>query len=314
MLRFLSIAKGDILSCNDLVACLPLERTQLQAQVKDTMHHKTGWDALLSLGYAYSLGKTSMVHRQHHGPLMVQKPLYPEGSAVCHTIVLHPPGGIAGGDTLEIRVVLDRASQVLLTSPGAGKWYRSSGNYASQKLCFALAENSVLEWLPQETILFDGALGRTNMAVELALGAVFMGWEILCLGRTAAGEKFNHGHLHQRVRINFAGKPIWQEFGNLTGGDAFMTSPAGLAGCSVTATLMVAGKAIPADLLKLCREVAVDEMAGEYCGITVLPDVLIARYLGHKSEAAKRYFIALWTILRPHAMGRQATVPRIWNT
>lgn len=301
------------MSGHELVACRPTENIQVQAQVNDVAHKK-GWDALLSLGYAHATGKTTLVHRQHHGPLMVQKALYPEGSAVCHSIVLHPPGGIAGGDTLEIRVALDHGSQALLTSPGAGKWYRSSGNYASQKLRFAVAENSVLEWLPQETILFDGALARMNMEVELAQGAVFMCWEILCLGRAASGEKFNHGHLSQRVRIKLEGKPIWQEFASLMGGDALMSSPAGLAGCTVTATLILAGKAIPAELLNQCREVVVDGMAGEHCGITVLPDVLIARYLGHKSEAAKRYFIALWTILRPYAGGRQAAIPRIWQT
>jgi urease accessory protein len=285
----------------------------VQAQVNDVAHKK-GWDALLSLGYAYASGKTTLVHRQHHGPLMVQKALYPEGSAVCHSIILHPPGGIAGGDTLAVSLRLEPYSQALLTSPGAGKWYRSSGSYASQQLRFSVEENAVLEWLPQETILFDGALSRMNMEVELAQGAVFMGWEILCLGRAASGEKFNHGHLNQRVRIKFAGKPIWQEFGNLQGGDALMNSPAGLAGCTVTATLILAGKAIPAELLNLCREVAVDGMAGEHCGITVLPDVLIARYLGNKSEAAKQYFTALWTILRPYAAGRQAVIPRIWQT
>ncbi|BBP00720.1 urease accessory protein UreD 2 [Sulfuriferula nivalis] len=296
---------------DNLIACRDSEQMSLDVPC---MVKNTGWDALLSLGYVHESGKTTLLHRQHHGPLRVQKALYPEGSAVCHSIVLHPPGGIAGGDTLEIRVVLEHGSQALLTSPGAGKWYRSSGSYASQQLRFTVAENAVLEWLPQETILFDGALARMNMEVELAQGAVFMGWEIVCLGRAASGEKFNHGHLNQRVRIKFAGKPIWQEFGNLQGGDALMNSPAGLAGCTVTATLVLAGKAIPADLLNQCREVAVDGMAGEHCGITVLPDVLIVRYLGNKSEAAKRYFTALWTILRPYAAGRQAVIPRIWQT
>lgn len=288
-------------------------RPPAPAQATNTAKTK-GWEAFLKLGYVHEANRTYLANRQHRGPLVVQKPLYPEGSEVCHTIVLHPPGGIAGGDTLDIRVALDSASKVLLTTPGAGKWYRSAGSHARQHLHFTVARDAVLEWLPQETILFDGALARMQMDVELEQGGVFLGWEILCLGRAASGEKFAHGHLAQTLRISLAGKPVWQEFGRLQAGDAIMQSPAGLAGCSVTATFMMAGKAIPAELLNQCRELTVDAAADEHSGITVLPDVLIARYLGHKSESAKRYFIALWKLLRPYANGRQAAVPRIWQT
>lgn len=296
---------------NDLIACLLPELTQMDGDTKETV--KSGWHALLSLGYEQAVGKTILANRQHRGPLVVQKPLYPEGGEVCHTIILHPPGGIAGGDTLDIRVALDYDSKVLLTTPGAGKWYRSAGHHARQQLHFTVARDAVLEWLPQETILFDGALARMQMDVELELDAVFLGWEILCLGRAASGEKFTRGHLAQTLRIRLSGKPVWQEFGHLQGSDALMQSPMGLAGCTVTGTFMMAGKSIPAVLLQQCREVAVDA-ADEHCGITVLPDVLIARYLGHKSESAKRYFIVLWKLLRPYANGREAVVPRIWQT
>ncbi|WP_223247405.1 urease accessory protein UreD [Sulfuriferula sp. AH1] len=309
----LKITRGDILSCDDLAASLLPELRQIRAQVKGA-GKSAGWDASLALGYELTADKTVLARRQHHGPLVVQKPLYPEGSEVCHTIVLHPPGGIAGGDTLEIRVVLDRASKALLTSPGAGKWYRSAGAQASQRLNFTLAKGSVLEWLPQETILFDGARARMDMQVELEQGAMFMGWEIVCLGRAAAGERFAHGHLRQTVRINLAGKPVWREYGDLAGGAPLLHSPAGLAGCTVMGTLIFAGKTVPVSLLGACRNIAVNDHAGEHCGVTALPDVLIARYLGHKSEAAKRYFIALWQLLRPFAAGKKASIPRIWMT
>lgn len=306
----LEIIQGGNLFCSVRKAC----RLSDLIQETNGAGKSAGWDALLSLGYQHISGKTILAHRQHHGPLVVQKVLYPEGSEVCHNIILHPPGGIAGGDTLEIRVALDSASKVLLTTPGAGKWYRSAGQDASQHLCFSVATDGVLEWLPQETILFDGARARMKMDVDLAPSAVFMGWEILCFGRAAAGETYTYGQFKQNVRITQAGQPIWHEFGKLAGGDALMQSPAGLAGCSVTGTLILAGKAIPTELLNLCREVMVDESAGEHCGITVLPDVLIARFLGHKSESAKRYFTALWRLLRPYANARTAVMPRIWHT
>ena len=301
------------MSVKDLTAVQLAESVKLQDQIQGVAQ-KAGWDALLSLGYERAARRTILAYRQHHGPLVVQKALYPEGGEVCHSIVLHPPGGIAGGDTLEIRATLAEGSQALLTSPGAGKWYRSGGHHASQRLTFKLAKDSVLEWLPQETILFNGAMAHMYMDVELEQGAVFIGWEILCFGRAASGETFDHGQLRQSVHITQFGKPLWREFSNLRGGDPLLQSPAGLAGCTVAATLIVAGKTISAELLSQCRDIAVDEAAGEHCGITLLPDVLIARYLGHRSEAAKRYFIALWQLLRPVAAGRQAAIPRIWQT
>ena len=287
------------------------EREPVQCQAQSVVKH-AGWDALLALSYEYVADKTILSQRQHHGPLVVQKPLYPEGSEVCHTIVLHPPGGIAGGDTLEIRVGLACDSKVLLTTPGAGKWYRSSGSHASQQLNFKVARGGVLEWLPQETILFDGAWAQINTRVELEQDAVFIGWDVLCLGRAAAGEKFAQGHLQQTTRIHLEGEPIWYEAGNLHGSDPLMVSPMGLAGCTVVGTLILAGKGVPPELLALCREITV--LTNEHCGITVLPNVLIARYLGHKSESAKRYFVALWELLRPFVAGREAVKPRIWQT
>lgn len=201
---------------------------------------------------------------------------------------------------LTIQADLGVDSQALLTAPGAGKWYRSSGAVATQNLYFNLAAGSVLEWLPQETILFDGARANIDMDVELAQGAAFIGWEILCLGRAAAGERFDHGHLCLAVRINLDGKPLWREFGHLRGADPLMQSPAGLAACSVVGTLLVAGKTIPAEVLSACRALVVDKTAGEHSGITVLPNLLVARYLGHKSESAAwvSLLVAFLSIMR----------------
>jgi urease accessory protein len=151
---------------------------------------RPGWQARLSLGFERRAETTALVQREHYGPLRVQKALYPEGAAVCDTIVLHPPGGIAGGDRLEISVAAAPHAHALLTTPGAGKWYRSGGRPAQQSLTVRVAREAVVEWLPQETIVFDGADAAMHSRIELAAGGVFCGWEILCLGRTAAGERF----------------------------------------------------------------------------------------------------------------------------
>ena len=140
------------------------------------------WRAELALGFERREARTVLAERRQDGPLVVQKPLYPEGDEVCHAIVVHPPAGIAGGDELEVAAKAGAGAHALLTTPGAAKWYRSAGPWARQKLAFEVA--GVLEWLPQETIVFDGALADMGCEVNLDAEACYIGWEILCLGRT----------------------------------------------------------------------------------------------------------------------------------
>lgn len=271
------------------------------------------WKAELSLGYERRDHGTVLTRREHCGPLRIQKALYPEGPDVCHSIVLHPPSGIAGGDELEISVGLAAGSHALLTTPGAGKWYRSAGAWATQKLRFELAADSVLEWLPQETIVFNAALADMATEVSMAPGACFLGQEVLCLGRRAMNERFEQGALHLATDIHIDDRWLWHERGRLTGDSPLLHSTTGLAGCSVSATLLAAGRDIAPELLAACRECEPDETGARF-GITALPDLLVARYLGHSSEAAKQWFAELWKKLRPALIGREAQPPRIWNT
>jgi urease accessory protein len=273
----------------------------------------TPWQARLELDFVRRAERTVLAGRRHQGPLRVQKALYPEGPGVCQVLVLHPPSGIAGGDELSLAVDLAAGAHSLLTTPGAGKWYRSAGPWARQALDFRVAENAALEWLPQETIVFDGARGRLESRVRLAPGARYLGWEILCLGRRASGERFDRGELRLDTRIERAGGTIWLERGRLAGGDPLLESPAGLDGFSVCATLLAAGATAGAELLAACRAVASADTAAKH-GITTMDDLLVARYLGHSSEAARHWLTALWALLRPVLLGRDAVPPRIWNT
>lgn len=271
------------------------------------------WHARLELDFELRAGTTVLARREHFGPLRVQKALYPEGEAVCHAIVLHPPSGIAGGDRLEIRAQVGSGAHALLTTPGAGKWYRSAGPLAEQRLAFTVAAGGTLEWLPQETIVFAGARAAMDTRVELAADARFIGWEVLCLGRRASGERFAHGALNLATRIQRDGRPIWLERGRIDGGGDLLDSPAGLAGFTITGTLLASGASVGPDLLAACRAVAPSESGARH-GLSALPDLLVARYLGHSSEAARNWFIELWHLLRPTFAGREAVPPRIWNT
>lgn len=271
------------------------------------------WLASLDLAFERRDAATILARRRHAGPLRVQKALYPEDESVCHAIVLHPPAGIAGGDRLRIDCAVDAAAHALLTTPGAGKWYRASGLGAEQTVNLKVGAGGTAEWLPQESILFDGAEATMRTTVELAADARFIGVETLCFGRRESGEQFASGALRLETDVRIDGKPLWRERGELAGGCALMASPVGLRGYTVCSTVLAAGAEVSADALAACRQVVANEADAQY-GVSALPRVLIGRYLGHSPEAARRWFVDLWRVLRPALLSREMVLPRIWNT
>jgi urease accessory protein len=271
------------------------------------------WVAQLELGFARHADRTVLHRRRHEGPLRVQRPFYPEGEAVCHVIVIHPPGGIANGDALSLSANLQAGSHALLTTPGAGKWYRSEAAWAHQRTLFRVEPGACLEWLPQETIVFDGARADMSVEIDLAANARYIGWELLCLGRPAAGESFRTGRLRLRTRLRREGRLIWLERGRFAGGSSLLHSPVGLAGHVVCGTLVAAAPEIDQGLAADCRRLEARE-AQARTGVTLLPGLLVARYLGDCTEAAGDWLTTQWRRLRPALLGRVAQPPRIWNT
>ncbi|HTE14393.1 MAG TPA: urease accessory protein UreD, partial [Burkholderiales bacterium] len=247
------------------------------------------WRANLALDYQRRGERTVLAARRHDGPLVVQKALYPEGDAVCHSIIVHPPAGIVGGDSLEIDARIGAQGHALLTTPGAAKWYRSAGSWAQQRNAFVVDEDACLEWLPQETIVFDGALAQLETSVQLGKRARYIGWEVLCLGRAGSGERFERGQCVSRVSMLRDGKPIWLERGGIAAGGLLMRSAAGLFGKTVCGTLLAVAENVDTVALGECR--AITAKSGD-TAVTRLPGVMVARYLGDSSEAAKQYFAA----------------------
>jgi urease accessory protein len=258
-----------------------------------------GWRAELALEFARAGTKSVLARRTSEGPLVVQKALYPEGEKVCHAIVVHPPGGIAGGD--ELFLAVKSKAHAVLTTPGAAKWYRSAGPWARQKLSFEVED--ALEWLPRETIVFDGALAQLECEIRLGKLARYIGWEIVCLGRTGSGERFAGGQLKTDTRIYREQDLLWVERGTIDGGGRLLHSPVGLDGKTVFGTLVATCDS--STVLQQCRPIA---------AVTQLPGLLVARYLGDSTEDALRCFTALWRVLRPAILGREAVEPRIWST
>lgn len=244
------------------------------------------WKAHLALQFEKDGSRTLLSERRSDGPLVVQKPLYPDGPERCHAIIVHPPGGIAGGDELLVDVGVGSQANALLTTPGAAKWYRSAGAWARQTLRFVVGGS--LEWLPRETIVFDGALAQMETRIELGPHGSYIGWELISVGR------FKRGRLKIDTRITQGSRLLFVEKGEIEGGGRLMHSPAGLNGRNVFGTFVATSEA-KADIPGLA--------------ITRLPGLLIGRYLGDSSEEALHAFTRLWRVLRPGAVA-----PRIWST
>ncbi|ANJ54065.1 urease accessory protein UreD [Pseudomonas silesiensis] len=266
------------------------------------------WHAELELGYARFGDSTRPVQRRHKGPLRVQKHLYAEGPQVCQHIIVHPPGGIAGGDRLDISASVGPDAWAQITSPGAAKWYRAAGP-AYQQLALKVASGATLEWLPQETIVFSAAQAELSTCIELEGDARLFYWDVVALGRPASGECFDLGHFQAQLDIRRDGRLLWHERQRIVGGDGLLDSPIGLDGQPVFATLLVTGE-IDSDLLEKCRSLP-NEVRGD---LTQLPGLLVARCLASEALLARGWLIDVWRLLRPALLGREAVAPRIWST
>lgn len=273
----------------------------------------SGWQAQLELSFARDGAHTRLRDRRHSGPLRVQRPFYPEGAGVCHVYVLHPPGGVVAGDLIELSVTVEPGAHALVTTPAATKLYRSGGASARQLQTLRVAAGATLEWLPQETIAFDGAQVELATHVELEPGARYLGWEVLCLGRPAAQERFARGTLCSALELSRAGQLHYTERGVYSGGSAVLTEPWGLAGQPVVATLLCVDPGVSA-CLAAARELTALIAAPARAAVSCWDDLLIARYLGPSVEQARSLFSALWSQLRGQLQQRAVSAPRIWLT
>ncbi len=268
---------------------------------------RPGWCAELQLRFARQGDRTRLIERRHRGPLQVQRP-FQVGDG-CQVYILHPPGGVVGGDELGIEVQLDPHSRALLTTPAAGKFYRSAGRWAQQTQNLRVRSGALLEWLPQESILYAGARLSSLSRIDLDGDAAFIGWELYCLGRPAAEEAFTSGAVDLRLELWRDGRPLLMERNRLTGDAPVMNAPWGLAGQPVFGTLLCSP--IPDDVIDTLRPLMTENSG---FSITRLDGVLVCRYLGSSTATGRRLFQHAWTLLRPALSGQPACPPRVWFT
>lgn len=272
-------------------------------------HSARGWRARLSLVFRAPHGRTIVAERSHFGPLCIQRPFHPEGGA-CHVYVLHPPGGLAGGDHLEIAANVETGGEALITTPAATKVYRSAGDASVQGQTLHVAAGASLEWLPCEQILFGASRARLRTQVTLDGAARFIGWESVCLGRPTFGDTYRDGWLDQRTRISVDGRPVLVERTVLEPAADVLTRPWGLGRHTVFAALY----AYPADdaQLTVVRSALAEH---DICaGATRLDHLLVVRALAARAEPLRAAWVAAWAALRPGVIGREPCVPCIWRT
>lgn len=273
------------------------------------------WPARLALSAARDGAGATRVHARHDGPLRLLKTLYPEGDGVAHAVLVHPPGGLVGGDRLDIHLDVQAGAHLLVTTPAATRFYRSNAGEAAQVVQAAVGEGGRLEWLPQEALAYPGCIARNEVRLSLSAGASLFATEVLGLGLPAAGQDFDSGRLLQHLEITGQ----WLDRGWLRADDpALLDGPCGLAGHRVLGTLVYAQTTALADAEALLGEARAALAEVARAGATHLQgargSLLLLRVVGDDIEPvtmALRRVRALW---RQRLWGLAAGDPRIWAT
>ena len=271
-----------------------------------------GWKAELYLKFIQENNKTVLNQRSHQGPLQVQKAFYPETNGACHVYILHPPGGVVGGDSFDVKIEVDPNAKVLITTPAAGKFYRSAGDEAYQKQTIKVADHGVLEWFPSENIFFPGAKVKLETRIDLSLQSHFIGWDIMCLGRPSIGEVFSEGTLIQKLEIFRNGNAVRLDRLVINENDLILDAKWGLGGKPVMGSLFCFTE--EKKLVELLRNNISLSDKNELLSITYVDNIILCRCLGNSVESVKRKFINIWKILRVALRDHEAVIPRIWST
>lgn len=275
------------------------------------------WHASLRLRFAARAGRTALVERRHQGPLLVQKPLYPEGD-ICHVVVLHPPAGVAGGDRLDIDIAVEAGAHAVLATPGATKWYKSLGREAAQQVRIDVADGARLDWLPQENIVFDDARARIATDVVVAPTGSAIGWDAVVLGRQASGERWSSGALWLDTRVAGPDRALWIEQSQVDATSPLRPAVAGMDGLHILGMLWAVGQGATPALAETLAEplpYAPDLRAGVTClAGSAGQSMLLLRVLGRDMEAVRRVMTGAWSALRAPIHGVAARPLRLWAT
>jgi len=273
------------------------------------------WHASLTLKYHLERSRT-VVRFEHDGPLRVLQSLYPEGDGICHNVLVHPPGGLVGGDTLDIHAEVASGAHALVTTPGATRFYKSNGEQATQRTRVQVAAGARMEWLPLEAIAYNACDAVNRLQIDVAPGGECLGWDVSALGLPLAGQPFESGRLLQHTEV----PGVWLERGVIDASDhRLLESPLGLAGQRSLAMLFfVAGEALAPErrerALDLARELIEQHELKDRAGATSPhPQVVVVRALAPVVEPVMHLMQQVWGAWRQHFWQQSAQRPRIWS-
>lgn len=282
-----------------------------------TASHREGWQGCLNLTYDKEQGKTRLKRAYSQAPLKVQRPFYPEGDSICHSVILHTAGGMVGGDLLSQNIHLHPHAHALITTAAASKVYCSNGFTAKQCVSIEVETGAILEWLPQETIIFNGALYRQDIRIELAPGASMLLWDLTRFGRTARGERFIEGEWRSRLEVWQQGHPLVVDRQWFPASEATFNSPHALAGYPVVGTLLWLGMPKAAPILQQIRslwEQHLPLVENGAIGVTQTQgNGVLCRYRGASMTEVRNAFIEVWQLLRYSCLERSVIKPRVWQ-
>ena len=263
------------------------------------------WNAELDCVFEAGPRRT-IVRRSHSGPLTLQRPFYPEGD-VAHVYLLHPPGGVVGGDRLQVNVQCKNNGKGLITTPGATKYYRSDGKYARVHQCLE-NHGGTLEWLPAENIFYSGCKVDIKTNVSLEDGQSLAWWDINCFGITSKSGQSFQGDVSNSLNVEVGSKLVLRE--RMLVEERFpLSMSCGLRSHNVAGTLLLTP--LPSESVDLVRSVLKNK---DGFSATHFDEMLLVRYVGDRSEQAKDVFGTIWSKMRLGLNSRAPSVPRIWAT
>ena len=273
-------------------------------------------EGVAEIGFGQQDGVTRLTHLYQRDPLRVLFPTPAVGDPPL-AVLLTTSGGLVGGDRLDIDIRLAEDATAHVTASAAEKVYRSIGPTTAIRQSLSVASGATLEFLPLETILFEGARLRRKTTVELGPGSTFLGGDIVVFGRRARGERFTRGFLREMWQVRRAGRLVWGDALHLEGDiSGIIEDPACFDGAAAFATLILApGARDPRSLLENAREIQAAARANDLrAGVTAVAGLVIARWLAADATVLRRAYAGLACHLRQAAMGLPAKLPRPWES
>lgn len=258
-------------------------------------------------------GRTRLADLYQRAPCRV---LFPdvEVDEPPQAVLLTTSGGLTSGDKLEVAISAQAGSRLTVSTQAAEKLYRALPGEPDAQVSVQLKVESgaVLEWLAQETILFDRSRLRREIAVELSEDSRLLATESVVFGRSAMGERYESGCLHEAWRVRRNGRLIWADALHLAGAmQGHRETAFALGDAAACATVVYAGDDAQS-LLGTLRERLSDDDA-QVAAATSFDGLLIVRLLSNDAARLREALKRIAALLRASALGLPQALPRVWT-